>query len=155
MQHLMAALEHIIELFGKPEFKLIELHQASTHLSIGILLGAVMFDLAAALFSKKRAVWREAAFWMQMLGTAFLLGTFALGFWGNPFAGKAHEMGQRTDWHKNFAYATLGAFALLAVWRLKRGHCWGRLESGFYAMMTLLGLGLIAVTGWMGGHIME
>lgn len=155
MQHYIAAIQHILELFGKPEFKLIELHQASTHLSIGILLGAVIFDVAALLFSTKRLVWRECAFWMQLLGTAFLFVTFALGFWGNPFAGKAHEMGQRTDWHKVFAYVTLGVFALLALWRLKRGLRWGRVESGCYAATTLFGLALISVTGWMGGHIME
>jgi uncharacterized membrane protein len=146
-------VQHIFDLFGKPEFSLIEAHQASTHMSIGLLLGGVFFDFAGALF--KRQPWREAAFWMQMLGTLALVATFALGFYGNPFAGKSNELAQKTEWHKNFAYAVLGVFALLAVWRLARRNKLARWEEGMYALATLVGVALISATGWMGGHIMD
>jgi uncharacterized membrane protein len=148
-------LQHILDLFGKPEFSVIEAHQASTHLSIGLLLGAVFFDFAALLFKSRRLVWQESAFWMQMLGTVALLATFGLGYFGNPFAGKTNDLAQKATWHQNFAYATLGTFVLLALWRLARHRNWKRIEFASYTIATLIGVGLVAFTGWMGGHIME
>lgn len=149
----MSLLNQFLDLFGKPEFSLIEAHQASTHLSIGLLLGAIGFDVAAFLHKGKSAVWRESAFWMQLAGFAFLVITFGLGFYGNPFAGKASELAQRTEWHKNFAYVTLGVFAFLSLWRLTRYKKWGRIEGGAFALINALGMVAITATGYMGGHI--
>ena len=151
----MSLFQSLFELFGAPEWSLIEAHQASTHLSIGLLLGAVGFDLAAFAFPHKRAVWRESAFWMQLAGFALLLVTFGLGFYGNPFAGKASELAQKTEWHKNFGYAALGVFALLCAWRVVRFKRWNRIEGGAFVLLNGLGLFIITLTGWMGGHIAD
>lgn len=151
----MQLFQQILELFGPPEWSLIEAHQASTHLSIGLLLGAAGFDVAALLFPRKREAWRESAFWMQLAGFVLLLVTFGLGFYGNPFAGKASELAQKTDWHKNFGYAALGVYALLSLWRISRFRKWGRIEGGAFALLNGLGLLIITLTGWMGGHIMD
>ena len=148
-------LQQLLELFGKPELSLIEMHQASTHLSIGLLLGAVGFDVAAFVHKGKSAIWRESAFWMQLAGFVFLLITFALGFYGNPFAGKTNELAQKADWHKNFGYVALGIFALLSLWRIFRFRHWKRAEAGAFALVNGFGLVVITLTGWMGGHILD
>jgi uncharacterized membrane protein len=44
---------------------------------------------------------------------------------------------------------------LLALWRLARHRNWKRIEFASYTIATLIGVGLVAFTGWMGGHIME
>jgi uncharacterized membrane protein len=148
-------IPQLLELFGKPVWSLIVANQISTLLSIGILLGAFLFDLAALLVSKKRVAWREAALWMQLLGTLFLLLTFALGYFGNPFAGKHSQIAMKADWHFRFGLVTLGFFVLLCAWRWGRWTRWRRIESTLYAMVTLVGLALISITGWMGGHILD
>ena len=151
----MSLFQQLFELFGRPEWSLIEAHQASTHLSIGLLLGAVGFDAAALLFSPKRAIWREAAFWMQLAGFGLLLVTFGLGYFGNPFAGKQSELAQKTEWHKNFGLVTLGVFGLLCAWRVARFRKWGRIEGSVFAFVNAFGLAAITLTGWMGGHIYD
>jgi uncharacterized membrane protein len=148
-------LAHLLELFGKPEWSLIEAHQVSTHLSIGLLVGALFFDIGALFVSRKRESWREAALWMQLLGTLLLALTFALGFYGNPFAGKKSEIAQKAYWHYRFGLVTLIFSLLLAAWRAARWARWRRAESTLYATVTLVGMALITVTGWMGGHVLD
>lgn len=146
-------LQQLLELFGKPQFSLIEAHQASTHLSIGLLLGAVGFDVAAFLHKGKSGIWRESAFWMQLAGLGFLVITFALGFYGNPFAGKTNELAQKADWHRNFAYVALGVFSVLSLWRIARFKRWNRIEASTFVLLNGLGLLVITLTGYLGGHI--
>ena len=149
----MTLFQRLFELFGKPQWSLIEAHQASTHISLSLLLGAVGFDVAALLFPRKRATWRESAFWMQLAGMALLLVTFGLGFYGNPFAGKSNDIAQRVEWHKNFGYVALGTFALLSSWRIARHRRWGRFGGGAFALVNGFGLLVLTLTGWMGGHL--
>jgi len=147
--------KHLFETFGAPEWSLIEAHQASTHLSIGLLLGAIGFDLAALVFPAKRTAWRDSAFWMQLAGMALLLVTFGLGFYGNPFAGKTNEIAQKVEWHKNFGYVALGVFSTLSLWRVARFRRWHALEGGAFALVNAFGMAVITLTGWMGGHLMD
>lgn len=151
----MTSLSQFLDLFGKPQWSLIEAHQASTHLSIGLLLGAAFFDVGALLLPKKRLAWRDVAFWLQVGGWFALAATLALGFYGNPFAGKSGELAQKTEWHKNFAYFTLGAFALLGLWRIARHKKWGLMEGAAFALVNVVSLAAITFVGWMGGHIAD
>jgi uncharacterized membrane protein len=155
LHQLLHQFHQLLELFGKPQWSLIEAHQGSTHLSIGLLMGALLFDLAAILVVKKRAPWREAALWMQVLGTLLLVFTFALGFYGNPLLHKHNEMAQKADWHFRFGVVTLCIFLFLTAWRVARWSKWRRVESTLYALATGLGIALISITGWMGGHIFD
>lgn len=147
---LVSPLKAFLELFGTPGWSLIQFHQASTHFPIGLLLAAALFDFGS-LVSRKVA-WRDTAFWMQMSGTFALLVTLAAGYFGNPFHG-ANDGGQKATWHQNFAFATTGLFVLLATWRLARRTQVGRLETGIYALVTLLAVATISITGWIGSQI--
>ena len=155
LSQLLHQARLLLELFGKPEWSLIEAHQASTHLSIGLLIGALLFDVAAFLVPKKREAWRGAALWMQVLGTALLILTFTLGFYGNPLLHKHNQMAQKADWHFRFGAVTLGIFLFLTVWRGTRWSKWARAESTLYALATVLAITFISITGWMGGHIFD
>ena len=147
---LVSTLRDFLALFGPPHPSLIEFHQASTHFPIGLLLAAGLFDFGA-LVSRKPA-WREVAFWVQMLGTLALLVTLAAGYFGNPFHG-ATEEAQKATWHQNFAFVTTGLFLVLAGWRLARRDKTTRVETGIYALTTLLAVAVISVTGWMGSQV--
>lgn len=150
---MLAFFQHLIELFGKPEFSLIEAHQASTHLPIGLLLGAFLLDIGGKAFRKPAL--NNAGFQAQMLGTFSMFVTLALGFYGNPFAGKANELGQKADLHSYFAYATLAVFGVLAIWRMLRKTRMTKGELFLYAALNLAGVAIIVATGWMGAHIAD
>jgi len=150
---MSAFFQHLIELFGKPEWSLIEAHQASTHLPIGLLLGAFLLDVGGKVFRKPAL--NIAGFWAQMLGTFFMFVTLALGFYGNPFAGKANELGQKADLHSYFAYATLAVFGVLTLWRILRKSRINKGELVLYAALNLVGIAIIVATGWMGAHIAD
>lgn len=147
---LVSPLQSLLDLFGSPEWTLLEFHQASTHFPIGLLLAAALFDFGAIV--TRKTVWRDTAFWSQMLGTLALLVTLAAGYFGNPYHG-SNEESQRATWHQNFAFATTGLFLLLAGWRLTRRTKIGCVEAGIYALVTLASVAVISVTGWLGAHI--
>ena len=147
---LVSTLHDFLELFGKPEWSLIEFHQALTHFPIGLLLAAALFDFAS-LITRKTA-WRDVAFWIQMLGTLALLITLAAGYFGNPFHG-ANDESQKATWHQNLAFVTTGLFLLLATWRLARRTKITRLETGIYAIVNLVAVAAISITGWVGSQI--
>lgn len=146
----VSTLKQFLELFGTPQWSLIEFHQASTHFPIGLLLSAALFDFGSLV--TRKSVWRDAAFWVQMLGTLALLVTFAAGYFGNPFHGTSDE-GQKATWHQNFAFVTTGLFLMLAAWRLVRRTKIGRVETGIYALITLVAVAIISITGWIGSRI--
>ncbi len=147
---LLSPLNQFLELFGTPHWSLIEFHQASTHFPIGLLLAAALFDCGGLAARKK--TWHDAAFWMQMLGTAALLVTLAAGYFGNPYTSNS-TASQKATWHQNFAFATTALFLVLASWRVARHSKIGRLETGIYALVTLLAVAIISITGWMGSQI--
>lgn len=145
-------LSQFLALFGRPEFSLIEAHRASTHLSIGLLVGAVLFDCLAGL--TRKTVLRDTAFWSQLMGTLLLAGTFALGFYGNPVAGAHNELGQRAQLHFYAGSAVLAIFVVLILWRMIRSRGMAKIELVAYSLLTLAGLAVMTVTGWMGSRIM-
>jgi len=147
---LVSPLQAFLELFGTPRWSLIEFHQASTHFPIGLLLAAALFDFGS--LAGRKTAWRDAAFWVQILGTFALLVTLASGYFGNSFHGTGGE-GQKATWHQNFAFITTGIFLLLAAWRLARRTKLRRLETAVYALLTLVAVAAISITGWMGSQI--
>jgi uncharacterized membrane protein len=82
------------------------------------------------------------------------VGTFALGFYGNPVAGNQSELGQRAQFHFYAGCAVLGIFGVLALWRIVRARGMGKIEIAAYSLLTLAGLAVITVTGWMGSRVM-
>ena len=150
---MLTFFQNLIELFGQPEWSLIEAHQASTHLPIGLLLGAFLLDIGGKIFRKPAL--NSAGCWAQMLATYSMLVTLALGFYGNPFAGKSSELGQKADLHSYFAYATLAVFGVLALWRMLRKSRLSKGELVLYVALNLAGIAIIVATGWMGAHIAD
>lgn len=135
--------------FEKPS--LIEIHMASAHFPIALLLTSVLCEAIGSL-SKKAAGFRTTAFWTHMLGTLSAAVTVALGWFGNPTRGKHTEFAQQVTVHQWWGISALTIFALLAIWRLKRGSRRTPLETGAYALVSLVGVIVISVTGYLGAH---
>jgi uncharacterized membrane protein len=135
--------------FEKPS--LIDLHMASAHFPIALFLTSVACEAIGALW-KKAAGFRTTAFWTHILGTLSAIVTVALGWFGNPTRGKNTEFAQQVTVHQWWGIAALAIFALLAIWRLKRGSKRSPLEMVAYALISLLGVIVISITGYLGAH---
>lgn len=133
--------------FEKPS--LIELHMASAHFPIALLLTSVVCEAIGAVWKKASGL-RTTAFWTHILGTISAAATVALGWFGNPTRGKNNEFAQMVTVHQWWGIAALAIFALLAVWRLKRGPKCSRVETTAYALVSLLGVALVSITGYLG-----
>lgn len=132
---------------------MIQVHQASTHFPIGLLLTSAAFDLAALLL--RRQDFGVVAFWTLLVGTAGAVGSAMAGFLGNPFAGDTSALGQKVLLHQTIGVVSAVWFILLALWRVARRGRARRGENALIGLMTLVGCVLVAITGYLGGHLME
>ncbi len=134
---------------------LIELHQATVHFPIALLLTSVGCEIGGALFKKAESL-RATAFWSHILGTISAAIAVALGWFGNPVRGKNDEFAQMVNVHQWWGIAALSIFMFLAIWRLRRvknRDLPGKFERACYGALSLLGVFVIAMTGWLGGHL--
>jgi uncharacterized membrane protein len=136
--------------FEKPS--LIELHMASAHFPIALLLTSVACEAIGAVW-KKAAGLRTTAFWTHILGTISATLTVALGWFGNPTRGQHNEFAQQVTVHQWWGIAALVIFALLALWRIKRGAKRTPAETLAYALISLLGVAVVSITGYLGAHL--
>lgn len=134
--------------------QLIELHAAAAHFPIALLLTSVAFEVLGLL--RRKASLRDAAFYTHLAGVAGAAVTVALGWFGNPWRFKHNEIAQNVNVHKWWGVAVLMTFTLLAFWR-----GWQRLRGGemsrstrvVFALITLLGVAVVSITGYLGGQL--
>lgn len=153
-------IRELFKLFGSPGFDLIDLHMGFVHLPIGLLWGSAAFDLAACLLSKRsprhrllRASWHNTAYWLLMMGTVGAVVAAALGYFGNPFAGKGDVLAQRATIHMYFGFTTVGIFCTLALWRIALKNKFTVWSSAAYGALLMLGFAVITTTGFLGTHV--
>jgi uncharacterized membrane protein len=147
-----------------PKIELIELHMAAAHFPIALLMSNVFFDVIGFLLKKSEL--RTTSFWIHLLGLVGAVVTIALGLIGNPFradvglignpfSSYAPVMAQRAVQHQWFGFTSFFLFGLLAVWRIKRADRFSKVELGAYWAMSLLAVGIIGLTGYLGNHVMD
>lgn len=147
-----------------PEIKLIELHMASAHFPIALLMSNAFFDVAGRLL--KRPGFRTTSYWIHLLGVVSAIVTLALGAFGNPFREDVglvgnlwkdygNQMTHQAVQHSWFGIASFLLFAILAAWRVKRKDEFRRPELGIYLFATGVGVALLGLTGYLGSHVMD
>ncbi|MCI0330043.1 MAG: DUF2231 domain-containing protein [candidate division Zixibacteria bacterium] len=147
-----------------PEIKLIELHMASAHFPIALLMSNAFFDVAGRLL--KRQALRTTSYWIHLLGVisavvTILLGALGnpyledVGLLGNPWTDYGNKMTQKAVQHSWFGIVSFLLFAVLAVWRVKRKDEFLRAELGIYLFATGVGVALLGLTGYLGSHVMD
>ena len=130
-----------------------QIHAASAHFPIGLLLTSAAFEVAGLLL--RRQDFTIVAFWTLLAGTAGAVGTAVVGFLGNPFVGDTSEMGQKVLLRQKVGSISAILFLLLAVWRVARRGRMGKAEGAVIALATLFGVAFVSATGYLGGHLME
>jgi uncharacterized membrane protein len=132
-------------------FKLLghAVHPMLIVIPLGVLATSFVFDLIR-LFSN-RSVFSEIAFWDIAVGVigGLLAAVFGLIDWlGLPDRTRAKSVGL---WHGGGNVVVVGLFGL--SWLLRLGHA---SEPGaFPVILSLVGVALALVTGWLGGELVE
>jgi uncharacterized membrane protein len=153
-------ISELFKLFGWPGFDLIDLHMGFVHLPIGLLWGSAAFDLAACFLPKRsprhrllRAGWRNTAYWLLMMGTVAAIVAAALGYFGNPFAGKGDVLTQRATIHMYFGFATVGIFCALALCRIAFKNKLTGWAAAAYGVLLMVGFAVVTMTGFLGSRV--
>jgi uncharacterized membrane protein len=120
-------------------------HPVVVHLPLVGLVLAVAFDLVAA--RNRSAHWRVAAtvlWWVGLLGAAAAVTTGLLAYNRVEHSDPAHvEM----TLHRNLALAAVALLLATALWR------WPRPYSRGAALLGVIGAGLLAGVGYLGGDL--
>ncbi len=129
-------------------------HPILVHFTIGLLATAVIFYLLAILMpdhSTLKTNWFIVARWSLWTGMGITLLTLIAGYLAyNSVAHDTPSHAAMTE-HRNWAFATAAAFAVLTLWSLWI-HSKKRTPGLVFLTVALLSGGLLATTGWHGGE---
>ena len=127
------------------------LHAVINDFPPALLVVGVLLELAY-LFTKRESL-RSASYWSLVIGAV----SAAVTLFSGLRAEKALEHGQSIheimQVHERFAWITLGVFGVVAVWRVLRESKMGRQERWALALVGVLGLVPLTVTGVEGGEL--
>src|SRR5262245_20883852 len=92
-----------------------EFHPALVHLPIGLLVGAVLLDLASMFRPREMMTRTAAGLYIGGLAAAVpAAASGALAWYTAPHSGEVHEL---MFWHPALAVAGVGLFAVVAFFR--------------------------------------
>jgi uncharacterized membrane protein len=129
-----------------------QLHGATTHFPIALLLFSAMCDFASVLFGRFAfaAGLRRVSFYGLAIAAAASIGAVVSGIaltrgnmWGSG------ELG----WHHRFIWPAFGLLVLLAVWRLMVRDRISRVGLFVYLFLMFVASGLVAAAGYFGGEL--
>lgn len=147
-----------------PKIELIEIHMASAHFPIALLMSNVFFDAIGRW--RGRMEWRRTSYWCHLLGAASAGATILLGFVGNPFMEDTGPLGafwrdygrvmtQKSVTHSWVGIVGAALFAALAVWRVRQKDEFTKNGLAVYGLASALGVALIGLAGYLGAHVMD
>jgi uncharacterized membrane protein len=127
------------------------LHAALNDLPAALLLGAVLFDLAALLLH--RPTLRVAGFWTLVLGAIGSALAVISGLQAEEHIAHGEAVHRVMETHEELALVTLGTFAVVALWRIFRENRMGSGERGAMLAVSLAGTGVLLATAVYGGKL--
>ncbi|MEB3179218.1 MAG: DUF2231 domain-containing protein [Nostocaceae cyanobacterium] len=157
----------------------IPMHPILVHLTLGLFIIAIIFDIAGALFRIERPIFkflgliaiRSGFFdvgWYNLLGAAFVtFFTVAFGFFelllANPLIDKNSAWGLSASWtmllHGLGGVLLLAVIVAMTVWRGLQRYQWrkeaSRQVQWSYLLLGLVMLGILYVQGTLGAQLGE
>jgi len=126
-------------------------HPLVVHFPIALLSLAVVFELLARFSGRESLL--TAAYWNLVVGSMAAAVAVASGLLAEsivPENGPAHEA---LESHESLAFATLGIFAALFLWRTLRDGEFYRRFSAFFLIAMLVAWIALAATSFYGGEL--
>ncbi|RCJ31354.1 hypothetical protein A6770_20365 [Nostoc minutum NIES-26] len=157
----------------------IPMHPQLVHLTLGLFIIAILFDIAGVLFHIERPIFkflgltaiRSSFFnvgWYNLLGAAVVtFFTVAFGFFelllANPPVNEKSDWGLSPGWtmllHGLGGLLLLGSIVAMAVWRGLQRYQWrkdaSRQVQWSYLLAGIAILGILYVHGTLGAHLGE
>ncbi|GBE94309.1 DUF2231 domain-containing protein [Nostoc cycadae] len=155
----------------------VPLHPQLVHLTLGLFIIAIFFDIAGAIFPIERPIFkflgipaiRSGLFdvgWYNLLGAAVVtFFTVAFGFFelmlANPPINQKSDWGLNASWtmllHGLGGVLLLGIIVAMTVWRGLQRYYWlknsSRQVQWFYLLVGISIMGLLYVHGTLGGQL--
>ena len=127
------------------------IHPAIVHFPIALWLTSTLFDLIGWR-RREQALYREMAFWLIGLGLLGAAASILFG-WTDLLDQMRQGVGTglliRHRLHSWLGYVGTAVYLVAFVWRWRTAN---RLTAGLM-FLSLLGAGLITVTGYLGGDM--
>jgi uncharacterized membrane protein len=127
------------------------IHPLVVHFPIGLLLTSTLFDVLGWR-RRETALFREMAFWLVGLGLLGAAASILFG-WTDLLDQTRQGVGTglllRHRVHSWLAYLSTAAYLGILVWRWRTAN---RSTPGL-VLLSLLGAGLITITGYLGGDM--
>jgi uncharacterized membrane protein len=126
-------------------------HPLIVHFPIALLTIFTICEIAARVSGRETL--RSTAYWNLVFGTVFAAIAVASGLFAEelvPKQGAAHDT---LETHESLAFATLGIFAALFLWRVLREGTYYRKFSKLFLMATLIAWAALAVASYYGGEL--
>ncbi|BAY16519.1 hypothetical protein NIES2109_21580 [Nostoc sp. HK-01] len=155
----------------------VPLHPQLVHLTLGLFIIAIFFDIAGAIFPIERPIFkflgipaiRSGLFdvgWYNLLGAAVVtFFTVAFGFFelmlANPPINQKSDWGLNASWtmllHGLGGVLLLGIIVAMTVWRGLQRYYWlknaSRQVQWFYLLVGISIMGLLYLHGTLGGQL--
>lgn len=126
-------------------------HPIVVHFPIALLFTGVLFESLG--FLRRRDEFRRFGHWLLMLGMIAAIVAAGFGWWGEEAVKGAGVPGDAIERHESFAVASLITFGLLLIFRRWARGRWSGRETAIYLAMAVVGLLLLATTGYFGGDL--
>ncbi|MHC0061349.1 DUF2231 domain-containing protein [Nostoc sp. UIC 10890] len=157
----------------------IPIHPQLVHLTLGLFIIAILFDIAGVLFSLEKPIFkflglatiRSSFFdvgWYNLIAAAAItFFTVAAGFFelllANPLVDQKSAWGLSAGWtmllHGLGGVLLLGIIVAMTVWRGLQRYCWrkdaSRQVQWSYLLAGIAMLGILFVHGTLGAHLGE
>jgi uncharacterized membrane protein len=129
-------------------------HPIFVHFTLALWTVAALFFVLAIGWeqSQWRSQWLHTAYWNLWLGAGVAVITAITGWLAyNSVAHDAPSHAAMTE-HRNWATATLIVMLPLSAWSMWR-YFNGKAPGAVFLLPLLIGIGLLASTGWHGGEL--
>lgn len=127
------------------------LHAALNDLPAALLLVAVIFDVLAAL--TKQPSLRTAGYWTMIVGAVGGGLAVLSGLEAEDHVAHGDAVHQVMERHETLAFVTLGAFAVVALWRILREKRMGPGERNLALLVSIAGVAALLATSVLGGRL--
>jgi len=125
------------------------IHPMLVAMPVGLFIGALIFDIVGA--ATGNPVWETLAFYDIAIGVIGALAAALPGF--VDYLTLRGEAARVATWHMGLNLTMVVLFAVNWFLRTDAGHRWVSAGSRLPLVLSIIGVGILGVSGWLGWHL--